>query len=57
MAAPQNIQPTPGAQGNGVASFDAAKHSAVPLVADAREGLRALTEDLAGHRVDGQHFD
>ncbi|MCO5997331.1 3D-(3,5/4)-trihydroxycyclohexane-1,2-dione acylhydrolase (decyclizing) [Actinoallomurus rhizosphaericola] len=35
-----------------VASFDAAKHSAVPLVADARAGLRALTEALAGHRVD-----
>ncbi|MCO5967430.1 3D-(3,5/4)-trihydroxycyclohexane-1,2-dione acylhydrolase (decyclizing) [Actinoallomurus soli] len=38
-----------------VASFDAAKHSAVPLVADAREGLRALTEALAGHRVDAAY--
>ncbi|MBV9026243.1 MAG: 3D-(3,5/4)-trihydroxycyclohexane-1,2-dione acylhydrolase (decyclizing) [Streptomycetaceae bacterium] len=35
-----------------VAAFDAHKQSAVPLVADARAGLEALTEALAGHRVD-----
>lgn len=35
-----------------VAAFDAAKHSAEMLVADAREGLTALTEALAGHRTD-----
>ncbi|MFC4908061.1 3D-(3,5/4)-trihydroxycyclohexane-1,2-dione acylhydrolase (decyclizing) [Actinomadura gamaensis] len=34
-----------------VASFDAAKLSAVPLVADAREGLRALTRALDGWTV------
>ncbi|WP_058046883.1 3D-(3,5/4)-trihydroxycyclohexane-1,2-dione acylhydrolase (decyclizing) [Streptomyces roseifaciens] len=33
------------------ASFDAHKLSALPLVADARTGLEALTEALAGHRV------
>ncbi|WP_154794074.1 3D-(3,5/4)-trihydroxycyclohexane-1,2-dione acylhydrolase (decyclizing) [Occultella kanbiaonis] len=35
-----------------VLAFDAAKHAADMVVADAREGLRALTEALAGHRVD-----
>ncbi|KAA0938708.1 3D-(3,5/4)-trihydroxycyclohexane-1,2-dione acylhydrolase (decyclizing) [Streptomyces apricus] len=35
-----------------VAAFDAHKLSARPLVADARTGLTALTEALAGHRVD-----
>ncbi|MEV5751480.1 3D-(3,5/4)-trihydroxycyclohexane-1,2-dione acylhydrolase (decyclizing) [Actinoallomurus sp. NPDC052308] len=40
-----------------VASFDAAKHSAVSLVADARAGLRALTDALAGHRVDTAYAD
>jgi 3D-(3,5/4)-trihydroxycyclohexane-1,2-dione acylhydrolase (decyclizing) len=35
-----------------VTSFDAAKHSAVSVVTDAREGLTALTEALAGWRVD-----
>ncbi|WP_042391776.1 3D-(3,5/4)-trihydroxycyclohexane-1,2-dione acylhydrolase (decyclizing) [Streptacidiphilus carbonis] len=35
-----------------VAAFDAHKLSARPLVADARAGLTALTEALAGHRVD-----
>ncbi len=34
-----------------VAAFDAAKHAGVGLVADARVGLRALAEALAGHRV------
>jgi 3D-(3,5/4)-trihydroxycyclohexane-1,2-dione acylhydrolase (decyclizing) len=33
-----------------VAAFDAAKHSAVSLVADARTGLEALTGALAGYR-------
>jgi 3D-(3,5/4)-trihydroxycyclohexane-1,2-dione acylhydrolase (decyclizing) len=35
-----------------VASFDAHKLSALPLVADARAGLRALGQALAGHRVE-----
>ncbi|MDX6331061.1 MAG: hypothetical protein QOI83_3444 [Streptomycetaceae bacterium] len=35
-----------------VAAFDAHKMSALPLVADARSGLRALAQELAGHRVD-----
>jgi 3D-(3,5/4)-trihydroxycyclohexane-1,2-dione acylhydrolase (decyclizing) len=35
-----------------VAAFDAAKHAGEMLVADAREGLDALTEALAGHRVE-----
>ncbi|MEU7158094.1 3D-(3,5/4)-trihydroxycyclohexane-1,2-dione acylhydrolase (decyclizing) [Streptomyces chrestomyceticus] len=34
-----------------IASFDAHKLAAVPLVADARTGLEALTEALSGHRV------
>jgi len=35
-----------------VASFDAAKHSALCVVADARLALEALQDALAGHRVD-----
>jgi len=35
-----------------VTSLDAAKHSGVMLVADARVGLEALTEALDGYRVD-----
>jgi 3D-(3,5/4)-trihydroxycyclohexane-1,2-dione acylhydrolase (decyclizing) len=35
-----------------VGGFDAAKHAGLPLVADARVGLEALVEALAGHRVD-----
>ncbi|GLZ11688.1 3D-(3,5/4)-trihydroxycyclohexane-1,2-dione acylhydrolase (decyclizing) [Actinomadura sp. NBRC 104425] len=35
-----------------ITSFDAAKHAGAMLVADARAGLEALTEALAGHRVD-----
>jgi 3D-(3,5/4)-trihydroxycyclohexane-1,2-dione acylhydrolase (decyclizing) len=35
-----------------VASFDAAKHSGLALVADARLALEALRESLVGHRVD-----
>lgn len=34
-----------------VAAFDAGKHGALPLVADAREGLGALSEALGGWRV------
>jgi 3D-(3,5/4)-trihydroxycyclohexane-1,2-dione acylhydrolase (decyclizing) len=34
-----------------VASFDAAKHAGVALVADARAGLEALADALAGYRV------
>jgi 3D-(3,5/4)-trihydroxycyclohexane-1,2-dione acylhydrolase (decyclizing) len=35
-----------------VAAFDAAKHAGVMLVADAREGLTALADALAGYRVE-----
>ena len=35
-----------------IAAFDAAKHTGVALVADARAGLEALTEALGGYRVD-----
>ncbi|MDQ1040242.1 3D-(3,5/4)-trihydroxycyclohexane-1,2-dione acylhydrolase (decyclizing) [Streptomyces sp. V3I8] len=38
-----------------VAAFDAHKLSARTLVADARAGLEALTEALAGHRVDAAY--
>jgi 3D-(3,5/4)-trihydroxycyclohexane-1,2-dione acylhydrolase (decyclizing) len=38
-----------------VAAFDAAKHSAEMLVADAREGLTALTTALAGHATDAEY--
>lgn len=34
-----------------IAAFDAHKHSALPLVADARAGLEALGKALAGYRV------
>jgi 3D-(3,5/4)-trihydroxycyclohexane-1,2-dione acylhydrolase (decyclizing) len=35
-----------------VTGFDSAKHSAIAVVTDARAGLEALTEALAGWRVD-----
>jgi 3D-(3,5/4)-trihydroxycyclohexane-1,2-dione acylhydrolase (decyclizing) len=35
-----------------VTGFDAAKHSGLPLVADARVALDALRDALAGHRAD-----
>jgi 3D-(3,5/4)-trihydroxycyclohexane-1,2-dione acylhydrolase (decyclizing) len=35
-----------------VAAFDTGKHGGMPLVADARAGLDALTRDMAGYRVD-----
>lgn len=35
-----------------VASLDAGKHAGLAVVADARAGLEALTDALAGHRVD-----
>jgi 3D-(3,5/4)-trihydroxycyclohexane-1,2-dione acylhydrolase (decyclizing) len=35
-----------------VGGFDAAKHAGATVVADAREGLTALTAALAGYRVD-----
>jgi 3D-(3,5/4)-trihydroxycyclohexane-1,2-dione acylhydrolase (decyclizing) len=35
-----------------VAAFDAAKHSGLALTCDARAGLEALREALAGHRAD-----
>jgi 3D-(3,5/4)-trihydroxycyclohexane-1,2-dione acylhydrolase (decyclizing) len=34
-----------------VAAFDAGKHAGVPLVADARAGLDALTREMNGYRV------
>jgi 3D-(3,5/4)-trihydroxycyclohexane-1,2-dione acylhydrolase (decyclizing) len=40
-----------------VAAFDAHKLGALPLVGDARAGLEALAEALAGHRVDPQHSE
>jgi 3D-(3,5/4)-trihydroxycyclohexane-1,2-dione acylhydrolase (decyclizing) len=35
-----------------VAAFDAAKHSGLAIVADARSALEALADTLAGHRID-----
>jgi 3D-(3,5/4)-trihydroxycyclohexane-1,2-dione acylhydrolase (decyclizing) len=40
-----------------VAAFDAAKQSATAVVADAREGLKALTGTLADHRWDTSYRD
>ncbi|MET0190425.1 MAG: 3D-(3,5/4)-trihydroxycyclohexane-1,2-dione acylhydrolase (decyclizing) [Pseudonocardia sediminis] len=40
-----------------VAALDAVKHSGVGVVADARETLEALTEALAGHRVDPAYVE
>jgi 3D-(3,5/4)-trihydroxycyclohexane-1,2-dione acylhydrolase (decyclizing) len=38
-----------------IAAFDAGKHAGVSLVADARPGLEALTEAMAGYRVDAAY--
>ncbi|WP_399090799.1 3D-(3,5/4)-trihydroxycyclohexane-1,2-dione acylhydrolase (decyclizing) [Streptomyces sp. BBFR2] len=38
-----------------IAAFDAHKLAALPLVADAREGLTALSRALRGHRVDAAY--
>jgi len=38
-----------------VASLDGHKQTGLPLVGDAREGLVALTEGLAGHQTDGDY--
>jgi 3D-(3,5/4)-trihydroxycyclohexane-1,2-dione acylhydrolase (decyclizing) len=38
-----------------IAAFDAGKHAGVSLVADARAGLEALTEAMAGYRVDAAY--
>jgi len=38
-----------------IASFDAAKHSGVSLVADARAGLEALRQALEGYRTDNSY--
>jgi 3D-(3,5/4)-trihydroxycyclohexane-1,2-dione acylhydrolase (decyclizing) len=38
-----------------VASFDAAKHAGAMVVADARTGLAALTEALAGYHVEPEY--
>jgi 3D-(3,5/4)-trihydroxycyclohexane-1,2-dione acylhydrolase (decyclizing) len=40
-----------------IAPLDAAKHAGVMLVADARTGLEALTEALAGYRVDDAYTE
>jgi 3D-(3,5/4)-trihydroxycyclohexane-1,2-dione acylhydrolase (decyclizing) len=40
-----------------VAAFDAAKQSATAVVADAREGLKALTGTLADHKWDTSYRD
>ncbi|MGO4630776.1 3D-(3,5/4)-trihydroxycyclohexane-1,2-dione acylhydrolase (decyclizing) [Streptomyces sp. 2RAF24] len=40
-----------------ITGFDAHKQAALPLVADAREGLTALTEALAGRRGPGHEPD
>lgn len=40
-----------------VAAFDAAKNSATTVVTDARHGLLALTEALAGYRAPAAHRD
>jgi 3D-(3,5/4)-trihydroxycyclohexane-1,2-dione acylhydrolase (decyclizing) len=40
-----------------VARFDAGKHAGLPVVADAREGLTALTVALQGHAVDPAYRD
>jgi 3D-(3,5/4)-trihydroxycyclohexane-1,2-dione acylhydrolase (decyclizing) len=38
-----------------IAEFDAFKHAALPLVADARVTLEELTSALEGYRVDGEY--
>ncbi|MEN9895718.1 MAG: 3,5/4-trihydroxycyclohexane,2-dione hydrolase, partial [Pseudomonadota bacterium] len=43
--------------GLNVAAFDAMKHDALPLVADAREGLKALSEELGGWKTAATHAD
>ncbi|WP_394214903.1 3D-(3,5/4)-trihydroxycyclohexane-1,2-dione acylhydrolase (decyclizing) [Brachybacterium vulturis] len=40
-----------------VKAFDAAKHSASMVVSDARAGLDALREALAGHRAPAEHAE
>ena len=40
-----------------VAGLDAAKHAGVMLLADARHGLAALTEGLAGYRVEDSYTE
>ncbi len=39
--------------GLNVSAFDATKHNALPLLADAREGLQALSDALADYRAGG----
>jgi 3D-(3,5/4)-trihydroxycyclohexane-1,2-dione acylhydrolase (decyclizing) len=39
-----------------IAGFDAGKHSGLSVVADAREALTVLTEELAGYRVDESYL-
>ena len=41
--------------GLNVASFDAVKHDSLPLVTDAREGLKALSLGLGAWKTEGSH--
>lgn len=41
--------------GLNVAAYDAVKHGGVPLVADAKVGLKLLSEGLAGWKADAAH--
>ncbi|WP_427026518.1 3D-(3,5/4)-trihydroxycyclohexane-1,2-dione acylhydrolase (decyclizing) (plasmid) [Aureimonas ureilytica] len=41
--------------GLNVAAYDAVKHGGVPLVADAKVGLKLLSESLAGWKADAAH--
>ncbi|WP_062221378.1 3D-(3,5/4)-trihydroxycyclohexane-1,2-dione acylhydrolase (decyclizing) [Aureimonas sp. D3] len=41
--------------GLNVAAYDAVKHGSVPLVADAKVGLKLLSEGLAGWKADAAH--
>lgn len=43
--------------GLNVTTFDAGKHAAATLVSDAREGLKALSEGLAGWKAPKAHLD
>ncbi len=40
-----------------VAEFDAAKHAALPVIADAREALRELGKAMEGYRVESAYRD
>jgi 3D-(3,5/4)-trihydroxycyclohexane-1,2-dione acylhydrolase (decyclizing) len=40
-----------------IAAFDAGKHAGVPVVADARRGIEALTDALASYHVDDSYTE